>query len=114
MEKRGLVYRGALRILNVDIFLGGRVGRFVGHFTFGMKIMASHGKFSCTDCGREYSWKAELAGRSAKCKCGVVMRVPERLPGADEDAGLYELAAGAELARPAAEATPVVRPPVAA
>jgi hypothetical protein len=78
------------------------------------------GKFSCTGCGRQYSWKPELAGRTAKCKCGVVRRVPEAAPraevSADDDAGLYELAAGAEVARPAAEAAsaPVVRPPAAA
>ena len=38
-------------------------------------------KFSCPSCGRQFSWKAELAGRSARCKCGATIKVPaEPLP----------------------------------
>jgi hypothetical protein len=33
-------------------------------------------KFSCPSCGRQFSWKPELAGRSAKCKCGATIKVP--------------------------------------
>ena len=33
-------------------------------------------KFSCGACGRQYPWKAEIAGRSAKCKCGQALTVP--------------------------------------
>ena len=33
-------------------------------------------KFSCSACGRQYPWKAEIAGRSAKCKCGQALTVP--------------------------------------
>ena len=33
-------------------------------------------KFSCGACGRQYPWKAEIAGRSAKCKCGQGLTVP--------------------------------------
>jgi hypothetical protein len=32
--------------------------------------------FSCPECGKEYPWKAELAGKKGKCKCGAVMHVP--------------------------------------
>jgi hypothetical protein len=62
----------------------------------------STGKFSCDGCGKSYSWKAELAGRRVKCKCGGVMTVPkadpaaaaaeEALPPEFED--LYALAEG--------------------
>jgi hypothetical protein len=33
-------------------------------------------KFSCPECGKEYPWKAELAGKKGKCKCGAIMHVP--------------------------------------
>lgn len=35
--------------------------------------------FSCSSCGKSYRWKPELAGKSARCKCGEKMHVPERL-----------------------------------
>lgn len=41
--------------------------------------------FRCESCGAAYRWKAELAGKKIKCKCGSVMRVPESLAG-DEPA----------------------------
>lgn len=30
----------------------------------------------CDACGRNYAWKAELAGKKVKCKCGGVIVVP--------------------------------------
>ena len=33
-------------------------------------------KFACPSCGRQFTWKPELAGRSAKCKCGNTIKVP--------------------------------------
>src|SRR5205807_7472407 len=27
-------------------------------------------KFNCDGCGKSYRWKAELAGKRVKCKCG--------------------------------------------
>jgi hypothetical protein len=33
-------------------------------------------KFTCSACGRQYPWKAEIAGRNAKCKCGQALIVP--------------------------------------
>jgi hypothetical protein len=41
-------------------------------------------RFSCSACGREYPWKPELAGRSAKCKCGQVLHVPATAPAEPE------------------------------
>jgi hypothetical protein len=32
--------------------------------------------FSCPECGKEYPWKPELAGKKGKCKCGAIMHVP--------------------------------------
>src|SRR5258706_7878857 len=65
------------------------------------------GKFSCDACGKSYTWKAELAGKRVKCKCGAVMTVPasdpaaaavveEALPPDFED--LYALAEGTPVA----------------
>lgn len=50
-------------------------------------------KFSCDACNRQYTWKAELAGRRVKCKCGAVMTVPQEVaqPEPELDA-LYDLA----------------------
>ena len=33
--------------------------------------------FACDGCGKQYRWKAELAGKRVKCKCGQVVRVPD-------------------------------------
>jgi hypothetical protein len=62
------------------------------------------GKFSCDGCGKSYTWKAELAGRRVKCKCGAVMTVPATDPAAVDDAlppdfeDLYALAEGTPIA----------------
>lgn len=39
-------------------------------------------KFACPSCGRQFGWKPELAGRSAKCKCGNTIKVPAQPPAA--------------------------------
>ena len=61
-------------------------------------------KFSCNQCGREFRWKPEIAGKQAKCKCGATVTIPKSPPPpppppppkeeepADLD-GLYALAA---------------------
>jgi hypothetical protein len=33
-------------------------------------------QFSCADCGAKYAVKAELAGKTAKCKCGAKIKIP--------------------------------------
>jgi len=38
-------------------------------------------KFGCDGCGRLFSWKPSIAGRQAKCPCGVEMTVPADPPG---------------------------------
>lgn len=32
--------------------------------------------FACAACGKQYRWKAELAGKRVKCKCGQPVAVP--------------------------------------
>lgn len=53
------------------------------------ELAAAH--FSCSACGKSYTWKKELAGKRAKCKCGSVMTVPLSPPAAESD-DLYDLA----------------------
>lgn len=36
-------------------------------------------KFTCESCNKTYTWKPELAGKKAKCKCGFVMTVPKQI-----------------------------------
>ncbi len=38
--------------------------------------MAGGATFSCDSCGKQYPWKAELAGKKAKCKCGSILSIP--------------------------------------
>jgi hypothetical protein len=40
-------------------------------------------KFSCPNCGRDFRWKPELAGKRATCKCGRPITVPLDPPGAN-------------------------------
>jgi len=37
-------------------------------------------KITCPDCGKQFTWKPEYAGRKVKCKCGHAFRVPEAPP----------------------------------
>lgn len=41
--------------------------------------MSEHAKFFCQSCGKAYTWKPELAGKRAQCKCGQMMIVPPQL-----------------------------------
>ncbi len=48
--------------------------------------------FSCASCGKTHSWKPELAGRKARCKCGSVVTVPAAAPGGEPELdALYDL-----------------------
>jgi hypothetical protein len=38
------------------------------------------GRFSCSECGRKFIWRIELAGKRVKCKCGEMMHVPKDDP----------------------------------
>ncbi|MFI5378625.1 MAG: hypothetical protein ACHRHE_04960 [Tepidisphaerales bacterium] len=60
--------------------------------------MAATMEFACSACGRKFPWKPEWAGKSAKCKCGAVVRVPAHIaseaadgqPSIDDLAGLAD------------------------
>jgi hypothetical protein len=56
-------------------------------------------KFKCESCGKNHTWRPQLANKKAKCSCGHVMRVPagptglavkQRRSSKDEDLGLDE------------------------
>ena len=57
------------------------------------------GRFSCDGCGKTYAWKAEIAGKRVKCKCGQALTVPSEDPALAEAPpegfeDLYALAEG--------------------
>ena len=37
-------------------------------------------KFACPSCRKEFTWKPEIAGKKAKCKCGTVIDIPAESP----------------------------------
>ena len=37
-------------------------------------------KFACPSCKKEFTWKPEIAGKKAKCKCGTVIDIPAAPP----------------------------------
>src|SRR5688572_8139616 len=68
------------------------------------------GQFSCDACGKTYAWKAQLAGKKVKCKCGSPISVPAEDPALAEAPppefeDLYALAQGEDV--------PVAPPPIA-
>jgi hypothetical protein len=52
-------------------------------------------KFACPSCGRQFTWKPELAGRSAKCKCGATVKIPAQPTSAAPQAKRAAPSAGA-------------------
>lgn len=70
------------------------------------------GKFACEACGKAYPWRAQLAGKRAKCTCGAVLVVPEAEPQEVEDGGLYDLLEPAPQAIAAPPMIPADPPPV--
>ncbi|MEM9251043.1 MAG: hypothetical protein AAGB29_01720 [Planctomycetota bacterium] len=61
--------------------------------------MPGKSEFTCETCGRRFAWKPEMAGKKAKCKCGVAIVVPETDPAAEEEGSF----AGFELDLPEEE-----------
>jgi DNA-directed RNA polymerase subunit RPC12/RpoP len=43
-------------------------------------MSAGNTKFPCSACGKQYRWKPEFAGRTAKCACGAKLVVPLQAP----------------------------------
>src|SRR5947208_2761406 len=64
------------------------------------------GAIQC-ECGKQYPWKPELAGKRARCKCGNVVSIPAQSPtepALEEDP--FDIAA-------LAEGPPIAAPPMA-
>src|SRR5689334_14438004 len=57
-------------------------------------------KIVCDGCGKSYAWKAELAGKKVKCKCGAVIHVPQPSAPKEEPDDLYDLAPSEETVKP--------------
>jgi hypothetical protein len=72
--------------------------------------VAETGMITC-QCGRQFRWKQELAGRKARCKCGQVLTVPAT----PEEAPVDDLYALADEDQPAAAAAmkPATKPAAA-
>lgn len=49
-------------------------------------------QFACGQCGKKYTWKAELAGKKVRCICGHVMTAPQAPAPEPEQEDLYDLA----------------------
>src|SRR5436190_22858113 len=62
----------------------------------------------CPSCGKRYSWKAELAGRKIKCKCGQVTTVPAGAPEAPIAEDSYDLADEPATITPPKSSKPVM------
>jgi hypothetical protein len=60
---------------------------------------------ACGACGKQYTWKAALAGRKVKCACGIVILVPAAE--SDDPHDEYELAAAPAEPQPARPASGV-------
>jgi hypothetical protein len=82
-------------------------------------ITMGSGKVSCA-CGKQYSWKPELAGKRAKCKCGGVVKFPAEDPAAaavpdipDVPEGFEDMSAGGgdDIPPPPPPPPPAYAPP---
>src|SRR5262245_47929842 len=68
--------------------------------------------FACDGCGKQYKWKPEIAGRKAKCTCGISMQVPAGIPA--KGVAIATAVAPAPAARTAVAKPVVAAKPVAA
>src|SRR4051794_30652218 len=100
--KRKLLARPPVKDYPLPHMVIGRIAaRKCPGFWEEITMSANDGKFPCSACQRRYTWKPELAGKRVKCKCGEVMRVPQRSPAeeaADADALPPDMADLADLA----------------
>jgi hypothetical protein len=65
-------------------------------------------KFQCAQCGKQYSWRPQLAGRSVKCACGAVFKAPAQPMDAEED--LYAIATAPDAAAAPQPVLPTAAP----
>src|SRR3954470_22119751 len=41
---------------------------------------ANTAHFACQKCGKPYDWSPEIVGKTAKCACGAVLKIPPATP----------------------------------
>jgi hypothetical protein len=46
-------------------------------------MQSTSATFSCHKCGTPYPWAPEIVGKTAKCRCGAILKVPAALPGSE-------------------------------
>src|ERR1051325_1542512 len=46
-----------------------------------MEAKTAH--FACHKCGKPYDWSPEIVGKTAKCACGAVLKIPPASPTAE-------------------------------
>src|SRR5687768_15576488 len=61
-------------------------------------------RVACTACGKQHRWRAELAGKKARCPCGAAVAMPAQPPAE---------AAEAAVSTNAGPSTPHAPPPTA-
>ena len=54
--------------------------------------------FGCDACGRRFAWKAAMAGRRVRCRCGVVFACPRERPAEESGGDVYDVAPEAPVA----------------
>ncbi|HEV8293165.1 MAG TPA: hypothetical protein VGP94_14620 [Tepidisphaeraceae bacterium] len=45
---------------------------------------ANTAHFACHKCGKPYDWTPQIVGKTAKCACGAVLRIPSAPPGTSQ------------------------------
>ncbi|HEV8608081.1 MAG TPA: hypothetical protein VGQ99_22285 [Tepidisphaeraceae bacterium] len=44
---------------------------------------ATSSTFACAKCGKSHGWTPEIVGKTAKCSCGAVLKIPSAPPGTE-------------------------------
>src|SRR4051812_21265330 len=68
---------------------------------------ANTAHFACHKCGKSYDWTPQIIGKTAKCTCGAVLKIPSAPPGAEAKVELLKESNPAALVPESAEAREV-------
>src|SRR5712672_510252 len=71
-----------------------------------MEAKTAH--FACHKCGKSYDWTPEIVGKTAKCACGAVLKIPSTPPGAEAKVELFKEPNPVSLVPESAEAREVI------
>jgi hypothetical protein len=73
---------------------------------------AKTAQFACHQCGKSYDWTPEIVGKTAKCACGAVLKIPAASPGTAQGnaKGVYNQPNLVALVPESAEAREKIRP----